>query len=83
MQKELRTKINSFSSFVLILQKNPSLKCTYFFTQSSNTNTLLHTPLSPTQYGPIFYQDVKRLYVRAGHLPVFGKTLLLKTSGLE
>ena len=59
MQKELRTKINSFSSFVLILQKNPSLKCTYFFTQSSNTNTLLHTPLSPTQYGPIFYQDVK------------------------
>ena len=78
MQKRTTHK-NKPSQFLCShIAKNPSLKCTYFFTQSSNTHTL-----SPTQYGPIFYQDVKRLYVWAGHLPVFGKTLLLKTSGLE
>ena len=83
MQKRTAHKNKLFQFLCSHIAKNPSLKCTYFFTQSSNTNTLLHTPLSPTQYGPIFYQDVKRLYVWAGHLPVFGKTLLLKTSGLE
>ena len=83
MQKRTTHKNKLFQFLCSHIAKNPSLKCTYFFTQSSNTNTLLHTPLSPTQYGPIFYQDVKRLYVWAGHLPVFDKTLLLKTAGLE
>ena len=59
MQKRTTHKNKLFQFLCSHIAKNPSLKCTYFFTQSSNTNTLLHTPLSPTQYGPIFYQDVK------------------------
>jgi len=83
MQKRTTHKNKLFQFLCSHIAKNPSLKCTYFFTQSSNTNTLLHTPLSPTQYGPIFYQDVKDYMCGQATCQFLAKTLLLKTSGLE
>ena len=77
-KKELRTKINSFSSFVLILQKTPLWNALISLHKAATQTLFCIHLFSPTQYGPIFLSRCKRLYVWAGHLPVFGKTLLLK-----
>ena len=60
MQKELRTKINSFSSFVLIKQKPLSEMHLFLHTHKAATQTLflIHLFL-PHNMVPYFYQDAK------------------------
>ena len=59
MQKELRTKINSFSSFVLILQKTPLWNALISLHKAA-TQTLFFIHLFlPHNMVPYFYQDEK------------------------
>jgi len=63
MQKELRTKINSFSSFVLILQKTPLWNALISLHKAANKHSFAYTSFSHTIWSHILSRCKKTICV--------------------